>query len=47
MQGDVEESEPVLLTTFLIKRKRCRVYFHLGTLIWETERAPYSKYFEL
>lgn len=37
-------SQTVLLNTFVIKKKRCRVYFHQGTLIWETERPPYSKF---
>jgi len=36
-------SKSVLLNTFIVKKKRCRVYFHRGTLIWETERPPYSK----
>lgn len=36
-------SNSVLLNTFVVKKKRCRVYFHRGTLIWETERSPYSK----
>ncbi|KYN20529.1 hypothetical protein ALC57_07128 [Trachymyrmex cornetzi] len=36
-------SKSVLLNTFVVKKKRCRVYFHRGTLIWETERPPYSK----
>lgn len=36
--------DTVLLTTFVIRKKRCRVYFHRGTLIWETERAPYSEF---
>lgn len=34
----------VLLSTFIIKKKRCRVYFHKGTLIWETERTPYTRW---
>lgn len=38
-------SGTVLLNTFVIKKKRCRVYFHRGTLIWETERPPYSEFF--
>lgn len=40
---DHRTSTTVLLNTFVIKKKRCRVYFHRGTLIWETERQPYSK----
>lgn len=40
--GD-HSSNSVLLNTFIVKKKRCRVYFHRGTLIWETERPPYSK----
>jgi hypothetical protein len=36
--------DPVLLNTFLIRKKRCRVYFHRGTLIWESEGASYCKY---
>ncbi|XP_066997111.2 ceramide kinase [Anabrus simplex] len=35
--------DPVLLNTFLIRKKKCRVYFHRGTLIWETEGAPYTR----
>ncbi|XP_033220098.1 ceramide kinase isoform X2 [Belonocnema kinseyi] len=37
-------SKTVLLNTFVIKRKRCRVYLHRGTLIWETERPPYTRW---
>ncbi|KAK0095273.1 hypothetical protein PV326_008794 [Microctonus aethiopoides] len=37
-------SGTVLLNTFVIKKKRCRVYFHRGTLIWETERPPYIRW---
>ncbi|KAH0553836.1 ceramide kinase [Cotesia glomerata] len=37
-------SNSVLLNTFIIKKKRCRVYFHKGTLIWETERPPYIRW---
>lgn len=37
-------SQTVLLNTFVIKKKRCRVYFHQGTLIWETERPPYTRW---
>lgn len=39
-----QSSRTVLLNTFVVKKKRCRVYFHRGTLIWETEKPPYSKY---
>ncbi|XP_058809040.1 ceramide kinase isoform X2 [Phymastichus coffea] len=43
-----EDEDPmrgtVLLTTFVIRRKRCRVYFHRGTLVWETERPPYTRW---
>jgi hypothetical protein len=42
--SDGEAFDPVLLNTFLIRKKRCRVYFHRGTLIWESEGASYSKY---
>ncbi|KAK7793254.1 hypothetical protein R5R35_010247 [Gryllus longicercus] len=35
--------DSVLLSTFLIRKKKCRVYFHRGTLIWETEGAPYTR----
>ncbi|XP_046405236.1 ceramide kinase isoform X2 [Ischnura elegans] len=35
--------ESVLLNTFLVRKKRCRVYFHRGTLIWETEMSPYTR----
>jgi hypothetical protein len=41
---DGQVFDPVLLNTFLIRKKRCRVYFHRGTLIWESEGASYSKY---
>ncbi|XP_018352225.1 PREDICTED: ceramide kinase [Trachymyrmex septentrionalis] len=37
-------SKSVLLNTFIVKKKRCRVYFHRGTLIWETERPPYTRW---
>ncbi|XP_071570266.1 ceramide kinase isoform X2 [Temnothorax nylanderi] len=37
-------SKSVLLNTFVVKKKRCRVYFHRGTLIWETERPPYTRW---
>ncbi|XP_046623003.1 ceramide kinase isoform X1 [Neodiprion virginianus] len=37
-------SDAVLLNTFVIRKKRCRVYFHRGTLIWETERPPYTRW---
>lgn len=40
---DDRASKSVLLNTFVVKKKRCRVYLHRGTLIWETERPPYSK----
>ncbi|KAG8235193.1 hypothetical protein J437_LFUL014157, partial [Ladona fulva] len=35
--------EPVLLNTFLVRKKRCKVYFHRGTLTWETEVSPYTR----
>lgn len=38
-----QSSRTVLLNTFVVKKKRCKVYFHRGTLIWETEKPPYSK----
>ncbi|XP_046985114.1 ceramide kinase [Schistocerca americana] len=38
-----EVCDPVLLNTFLIKKKKCRVYFHRGTLTWETEGSPYTR----
>ncbi|KAJ8683458.1 hypothetical protein QAD02_019250 [Eretmocerus hayati] len=45
---EAEEEDPsyrtVLLTTFVIRKKRCRVYFHRGALIWETERSPYRRW---
>ncbi|XP_012278630.1 ceramide kinase [Orussus abietinus] len=41
---DNDSSGAVLLNTFVIKKKRCRVYFHRGTLIWETERPPYTRW---
>jgi len=40
---DHRASKSVLLNTFVVKKKRCRVYLHRGTLVWETERPPYSK----
>ncbi|XP_034941938.1 ceramide kinase [Chelonus insularis] len=43
MEND-QLSNTVLLNTFIIKKKRCRVYFHRGTLIWETERPPYVRW---
>jgi hypothetical protein len=42
LEGEV--FDPVLLNTFVIRKKRCRVYFHRGTLTWESEGAPYCKY---
>lgn len=39
-----DECEPVLLNTFVIKKQRCRVYFHRGLLKWESEGDPYSKF---
>jgi hypothetical protein len=42
-----EVFDPVLLNTFVIRKKRCRVYFHRGTLTWESEGAPYGKYMML
>ncbi|OXU30438.1 hypothetical protein TSAR_011974 [Trichomalopsis sarcophagae] len=48
MQENANEGDPsyhtVLLSTFVIRKKRCRVYFHKGTLIWETERPPYTRW---
>lgn len=44
MQENDHTSDAVLLNTFVIRKKRCRVYFHRGTLIWETERAPYTRW---
>ncbi|XP_011299241.1 ceramide kinase [Fopius arisanus] len=41
---DEHPASSVLLNTFVIKKKRCRVYFHHGTLIWETERPPYTRW---
>lgn len=38
-----DECEPVLLNTFIIKKQRCRVYFHRGMLKWESEGDPYSR----
>ncbi|XP_066583603.1 ceramide kinase isoform X1 [Prorops nasuta] len=43
-EGSDLSSKSVLLNTFVIKKKRCRVYFHRGTLIWETERPPYTRW---
>lgn len=39
-----QSSRTVLLNTFVVKKKRCRVYFHRGTLIWETEKPPYTRW---
>ncbi|XP_012258476.2 ceramide kinase [Athalia rosae] len=44
MQDNDHTSDAVLLNTFVIRKKRCKVYFHRGTLIWETERAPYTRW---
>ncbi|KAM0727928.1 Ceramide kinase [Formica fusca] len=41
---DHRASKSVLLNTFVVKKKRCRVYLHRGTLIWETERSPYTRW---
>ncbi|CAL1678810.1 unnamed protein product [Lasius platythorax] len=41
---DDRASKSVLLNTFVVKKKRCRVYLHRGTLIWETERPPYTRW---
>jgi len=41
LEGEV--FDPVLLNTFVIRKKRCRVYFHRGTLTWESEGAPYAR----
>lgn len=38
-----QECDAVLLNSFVIKKQRCRVYFHRGVLIWESEGAPYSR----
>jgi hypothetical protein len=45
LEGEV--FDPVLLNTFVIRKKRCRVYFHRGTLTWESEGALYGKYTKL
>lgn len=42
--ADDRTSKSVLLNTFVVKKKRCRVYLHRGTLIWETERPPYTRW---
>ena len=50
LEDEEEDSncKTVLLTSFIIRKKRCRVYFHQNTLIWETEKKlPYSEYFFL
>ncbi|RLU21065.1 hypothetical protein DMN91_007681 [Ooceraea biroi] len=41
---DHRASKSVLLNTFVVKKKRCRVYLHRGTLVWETERPPYTRW---
>lgn len=38
-----QASDSVLLSTFRIRKKKCRVYLHRGTLVWETESAPYKR----
>jgi hypothetical protein len=45
LEGEV--FDPVLLNTFVIRKKRFKVYFHRGTLTWESEGAPYGKYMTL
>ncbi|KAK3909045.1 Ceramide kinase [Frankliniella fusca] len=37
------DCDPVLLNSFIVKKQRCRVYFHRGVLIWESEGAPYIR----
>lgn len=41
-----EESvwDTVLLNTFVVCKKKCKVYFHHGMLIWETEAPPHCEY---
>nr|CAD7260302.1 unnamed protein product [Timema shepardi] len=43
-EDNVQICDPVLLNSFVIKNKRCRVYFHRGKLIWETDGSPYNRY---
>nr|CAD7393262.1 unnamed protein product [Timema cristinae] len=43
-EDNVQICDPVLLNSFIIKNKRCRVYFHRGRLIWETDGSPYNRY---
>lgn len=38
------DSDSVLLNTFHIKKKRCRVYLHKNNLTWESDEYPYSEY---
>lgn len=40
--ADDTVDDVVLLSTFHMQDKRCRVYLHRGVLIWETERRPHS-----
>lgn len=39
-----EANNPVLLNTFFIGKKSCRVYFHHGTLIWDSEKSSQAHY---
>ncbi|XP_014238859.1 ceramide kinase [Trichogramma pretiosum] len=38
------DDEPMLVTTVVIKRKRCWLRFHRGYLIWETMKAPIARW---
>lgn len=38
MTDDTQQS--VLLTTFTSKKKRYKVFFHQGKIIWDNERPP-------
>uniref|UniRef100_A0A1B6D226 DAGKc domain-containing protein n=1 Tax=Clastoptera arizonana TaxID=38151 RepID=A0A1B6D226_9HEMI len=35
--------DTVLLNTFIIEKKKCKVYFHRGTFIWENEAPPHTR----
>lgn len=39
-----EVRSAVLLNTFLIEKKRFRVFYNNGLLIWEEEKSKNSKY---
>lgn len=42
MSDDCENS--VLLSTFHSGRKKLRVFFHRGVIVWDSEKPPFGKY---